>query len=86
MRKPVLGVSDKSDTNQAIQPQMMARGLKFRIYEVEGSYYPCSQTNGADQLRSYCAAHLRRCFHIMQNAGFLTTRLKLIGIKVIEKQ
>ena len=32
VRKPVLGVSTRSDTNQAIQLQKMARGLKFRIY------------------------------------------------------
>ena len=31
----------RSDTNQAIQPQMMARGLKFQIEEVEGLYYLC---------------------------------------------
>ena len=64
MRKPVLGVSNKSDTNQAVQPQKMARGLKFGIQEVEGLYYPCSETKGAGQLRSYCAADLRLCFHL----------------------
>ena len=31
VRKPVFGVSTRSDTNRAIQPQKMARGLKFRI-------------------------------------------------------
>ena len=33
MRKPVLGVSDhwRSDTNQAVQPQKMAKGLIFGI-------------------------------------------------------
>ena len=29
----------RSDTNQAVQPQKMARGLKFQILEVEGLYY-----------------------------------------------
>ena len=29
VRKPVFGV--RSDTNPAVQPQKMARGLKFRI-------------------------------------------------------
>ena len=29
----------RSDTNRAVQPQKMARGLKFRILEVEGLYY-----------------------------------------------
>ena len=39
MRKPVFWVSDKVDTNRAVQPQKMARGLKFRIYEIEELYY-----------------------------------------------
>ena len=29
----------RSDTNQAVQPHKIARGLKFRIKEVEGLYY-----------------------------------------------
>ena len=29
----------------------MSRGLKFRIYEVEGLCYQCSENKGADQLR-----------------------------------
>ena len=33
-----------SDTNQAVQLQKMARGLKFRIKKVEGLYYLCSET------------------------------------------
>ena len=71
MRKPVFGVSDKSNTNQAVQPQKMARGLKFHIYKVEGLFYPYSETNGADQLRSsYCAADLRLCFHICKMQVF----------------
>ena len=61
VRKPVFGVSDRSDTNQAVQSQKMARGLKFRI---KGLYYPYSGNKGADQLRSYCAADLRLCFRI----------------------
>ena len=32
----------RSDTNQAIQPQKMARGLKFRIQKAEGLYYLCT--------------------------------------------
>ena len=42
----------------------MSRGLKFRIYEVEGLYYPCSENKGADQLRGYREADLRLCFRI----------------------
>ena len=51
-----------SDTNQAVQPQKMARGLKFWIQEVEGLFYPCSENKGADQLRGYRGADLRLCF------------------------
>ena len=40
----------------------MIRGLKSRILEVEGLYYPCSENKGADQQRSYCAVDLRLCF------------------------
>ena len=69
MRKPVF-------TNQAVQPHKMARGLKFRIYEVEGSHYPCSENKGADQLRGYREADLRLWFSHMQKADFLITRLK----------
>ena len=28
-------------------------------------YYPCSENKGADQLRSYCTADQRLCFHYM---------------------
>ena len=41
-----------SDTNKALQPQKMAKGLNFRILE-EGLYYLCSENKGADQLRGY---------------------------------
>ena len=51
------------------------RGLKFRIWEVEGLYYLCSENKGADQLRGYREADLRLFSH-MQKAGFLITRLK----------
>ena len=35
------------DTNQAVQLQKMARGLKFWVYKVEGFYYLCSENNGS---------------------------------------
>ena len=56
------GFPTRSDTNWALQLQKMARGMKFRISEVEWLYYLCSENKGADQLRSYCAADLRLCF------------------------
>ena len=51
MRKPVFGSLTRSDKNQAVQFQKMIRGLKFRIKEVEGMYYLCSENKGADQLQ-----------------------------------
>ena len=47
--------------NQAVQLQKTARGLKFRIKNVEGLYL-CSENIGADQLPGYRKADLRLCF------------------------
>ena len=55
MRKPTFWFPTWSDTNQAVKLQKMARGLKFRIKEVDGLYYPCSENKGADQLRGLTA-------------------------------
>ena len=57
------GSLTRSDTNQAVQPQKMARGLKFRVKEEE-LYYLCNENKGADQLPGYCTADLRLCFCI----------------------
>ena len=65
-----MGVSTKSDTNRAVQPQKMARGLKFRIEEEEELYYPCSENKGADQLRGYREADLRLGFRICKKPVF----------------
>ena len=46
----------RSDTNQAVQPQEMARGWKFLIKDVEVLYYPSSKNKGADQLHGYLIA------------------------------
>ena len=75
IRKPTMWFLTRSDTNQAVQPLEMARGLKFWIKEVEGLYYPCSENKGADQLRGYREADLRLCFRIMRIVGFLMSRL-----------
>ena len=53
----------------------MARGLKFRIKEVERLYYLCSENKGADQLCGNRTADLPLCFSYMQKAGFLMTQL-----------
>ena len=42
----------------------MARGLKFRIYKVEGLYYLSSENKGADQLRGHREVDLRLCLCI----------------------
>ena len=78
-----LGFPTRSDTNRAVQPQKMARGLKFRIYKVEGLYYLCSENKDADQLRSYCAADLCLCFRIWKswfshNAAHIDSRTQHI--------
>ena len=70
MRKPVFGFPTKSDTNRAVQPQKMARGLKFRILIVEELHYPCGKNKGADQLCSYREPDLRLCFHICKYPVF----------------
>ena len=67
MRKPVFGFPTMSDTNKAVQTLKMSRGLKFWINEVEGLYYPCSENQGADQLRGYREADLRLCFRICKS-------------------
>ena len=64
------GFLTRSDTNRALQSLNMARGLKFRIQEVKGLYYPCSENKGADQLRGYREADLCLCFCIYKNPVF----------------
>ena len=61
MRNRSSGFPTRSDTNQAVQPQKMARGLKFWIYKVDVLYFPDSENKDADQLRE---ADLRLCFRI----------------------
>ena len=68
--KPTFWFPTWSDTNQAVQLQKMARGLKFRILKVEGFYYLCSEDKGADQLPGYRKADLRLCFRICKMLFF----------------
>ena len=70
MKNRSLGFPTRSDTNRAVQPQMMSRGLKFRIKVVEGLYYPCSENKGAKQLRGRREADLRLCFRICKKPVF----------------
>ena len=59
MRKPTVWILTRSDTNQAVQSQMMVRGWKFCIQVEEGLNYPCSENKGAGHLRGYREADLR---------------------------
>ena len=61
MRKPMFWFPTLSDTNQAVQLQKMARGLKFQTKKVEGLYYLCSENKSAD---------LRLCFRICKMLVF----------------
>ena len=63
-RKPVFGVSNRSDTKWPVHSQK-----KDRLIEKE-LYYPCSEKKGSDQLHSYCKADLH-LFHIGKNPFFL---------------
>ena len=85
VRKPT-----RSDTNQAVQPQKMARGLKFQIYEEEGLYYLCSENKGADQFRGLPAKLI--CVFVFDNAKspfshdaaqMLIYRFKHFSIKLV---
>ena len=64
-----------SNTNQAVQLQKMARGLKFQIKKVKGLFYLRSENKGADQLRDYREADLCLSFRICKNVGALITWL-----------
>ena len=45
----------RSDTNQAVQPLEMARGLKFWIKEVVGLYYLCNYSKNKGAYRAVTA-------------------------------
>ena len=64
------GFPTRSNINQAVQVQKMARSLKFWIYVEEKLYYLSSENKGADQLCSYCTADLRLSFRIGKNLVF----------------
>ena len=70
MRKPIFCFPTYSDTNQAVQLQKIARGMKFWIMKVEGSYYLGSENKGANQLRGHREADLRLCFRICKMLVF----------------
>ena len=51
MRKPVFRVPTRYQSNWVVQPQKMARGMKFQIKEVEEMYNVRRVNKGTDQLR-----------------------------------
>ena len=59
MRKQTMWILTRSDTNQAVQPLEMARGLKFCILGVEVLYLPCSENKG---MISCAFAYAKRWF------------------------
>ena len=71
MRKTVFQVSDQVRHKLGCTAtEDMARGLKFRIIEVEELSYLCSENKGADQVCVYRAAGLRLCFSICKKQVF----------------
>ena len=72
------GFPTRYDTNQ---PWKKARIMKFWLYVEEELYYLCSESKGADQLRSFCEADLRLCFRIGKNSFFFhdATQIYLNG-------
>ena len=62
--------SARSDTHMVVKPQMMARGLQFRIQEEERFRYLCSANIGVVQVRGYRAADLCLCFRICKKQVF----------------
>ena len=61
-RENLPSVSTRSDINQAVQLQKMARGF----YEVKGLFYQCCGNKGADQLWDN-TADLRLCICIFKS-------------------
>ena len=66
------------DTNRTIKQQKMAGGLKFRIYKVEGLYYPCSEKKALINYSQHAvSAQLIYAFvFAYAKTGFLMMRLK----------
>ena len=70
MRKPTIWILTRSDTNQAVQPLEMARGLKFCIKEEDELYYPSGENKDADQLCGSREADLCLRFRICKSLVF----------------
>ena len=62
MRKQIIWVPTRSDTNRTVQSQKMLEAGNFGVEKVEEVYYPCSENKGADQLRSLFSSMQIVCF------------------------
>ena len=61
----------RSDINRAVQPQKMARGMKFQIWKVEGIVlFVLCENKGADQLCGYCTLICAFVFAYAKNRIF----------------
>ena len=67
------GFLTRSDTNQAVQPQKIARGFKLWRSRIILSHY-VAKNKGVDQLRSYRSADLHLLCSHTPKAGFLVMR------------
>ena len=65
MRKSAFWFPTRSDTNQTVEQQKMARGLNFK--KVEGLEYKRRENKGADQLCAYRKSDLHLCFRIFKS-------------------
>ena len=64
------GFLTRSNTNQAVQPQKMTRGLKFGFWKQRDCSSIYVGKKGADQLHDYHTADLPLCFHICKMQVF----------------
>ena len=63
MKKLYSRFPTRFDANRDVQPQKVAKSLKFPIEKVEGLIYLCSENEGAVPLRGNREADLRQCKH-----------------------
>ena len=54
-----------------MQPQKIARDLKFRNKEEEGLYNPCGENKGTDEFHDYLEADLRLCYKMDKTSIFM---------------
>ena len=83
MRKPTIWFLTRSDTNQPVQSQKQARGLKFWIEGGEELFCGSSKNKGTDQLCSYCTADLLLWFCTYRLLVFLYKGSYVFGFSVL---